>query len=81
ARGLVFLRQNQNAQAADLFAQAVKLGPNLPSGHVDYGIALGKMNKPTEAIRELQQAVQLDPNQPSAWLNLGGLYQTQGQID
>jgi tetratricopeptide (TPR) repeat protein len=81
ARGLVFLRQNQNAEAADLFAKAVQLGPNLPSGHVDYAIALGKMNKPAEAIQELKQAVQLDPNQPAAWLNLGGLYQTQGQIE
>ncbi len=80
-QGLNLLHQNQNAQAADLFAQAVQLGPNLATAHVDYGIALSKLNKNDLAVAELKQAVQLDPNQPSAWLTLGGLYQTQGQID
>lgn len=80
-QGLALLRQNQNSQAADIFAQAVSLGPNLASAHVDYAIALSKLNKNDAAIVELKQAVQLDPGQPSAWLNLGGLYQTQGQID
>ena len=80
-QGLALLRQNQNSQAADVFAQACSLGPNLASAHVDYAIALSKLNKNDAAIVELKQAVQLDPSQPSAWLNLGGLYQTQGQID
>jgi len=80
-QGLTLLRQNQNSQAADIFAQACSLGPNLASAHVDYAIALSKLNKNDAAIIELKQAVQLDPSQPSAWLNLGGLYQTQGQID
>jgi predicted Zn-dependent protease len=79
-QGLALLRQNQNSQAADVFAQACSLGPNLATAHVDYAIALSKLNKNDAAIVELKQAVQLDPTQPSAWLNLGGLYQTQGQI-
>jgi predicted Zn-dependent protease len=79
-QGLALLRQNQNGEAADVFAQACSLGPNLASAHVDYAIALSKLNKNDAAIVELKQAVQLDPSQPSAWLNLGGLYQTQGQI-
>jgi len=80
-QGLTLLRQNQNAAAADIFARAVQLGPSLATAHVDYAIALSKLNKTDLAIAELKQAVQLDPNQPSAWLNLGGLYQTQGQIE
>ena len=80
-QGLNLLHQNQDAAAADVLAQAVKLGPNLATAHVDYAIALSKLNKNDLAIAELKQAVQLDPNQPSAWLNLGGLYQIQGQID
>ena len=79
-QGLTLLRSNQINEAADVFARAVALGPNIASGHVDYAIALSKLNKNDAAIGELKQAVQLDPNQPSAWLNLGGLYQTQGQI-
>ena len=80
-QGLNLLNQNQSGAACQLFAQAVQLAPGLAAAHSDYGIALMRTGQNEPAISEIKYSLQLDPNQPGAWVNLGALHQTQGQID
>jgi tetratricopeptide (TPR) repeat protein len=80
-QGILLLRQNQNKAAVEIFAQALQLAPLVATTHIAYALALGKLNKIDMAISELKQAIQLAPNEPNAWLYLGGIYQTNGQLD
>ena len=52
--------------AAEQFSYAVRLSPNYPLGHLNLGIALAKLNRPTEAMTQFEETLRLDPNNQKA---------------
>jgi tetratricopeptide (TPR) repeat protein len=79
-QGAALLRSNHNKEAADTLAQAVQLAPNLAEAHLDYGLALAKLSKSDDALQEFKLALNLNPGLDSAWLTMGALYQSSGQL-
>lgn len=60
-RGIQYLKQSEPAKAAELFAEAVKLGPIDFESRLNYGIALLNLKKFVEAEQQLRKAVELNP--------------------
>jgi tetratricopeptide (TPR) repeat protein len=79
-QGTVLLRSNMNKEAADKLAQAVQMAPNFAEAHHNYALALAKLGKTDAALKEFQVAINLNANIDSAWLSLGGLYQSTGNL-
>jgi predicted Zn-dependent protease/Tfp pilus assembly protein PilF len=75
------LNQNKNAEALFRLESAVRIAPNMPDAHYNYGIALAKMGQTEEAVRQYQEASRLNPQMPYAWMNLGASYQMLGKIE
>lgn len=75
------LNQNKNAEALFRLESAVRIAPNLPDAHYNYGIALAKMGQTDEAVKQYQEAARLNPQMPYAWMNLGASYQMLGKIE
>src|SRR5262249_51736764 len=63
------------------FSQAVGLAPQVPQSHHNLALALAKVGRTQEAIEHMQKAVALDPDLSASLLTLGGLYQSNGQIE
>jgi tetratricopeptide (TPR) repeat protein len=79
-QGTILLRSNRNQEAADKLAQAVKIAPGMAEAHHDYALALAKLGKTDTALQEFKLALDLNPGLDSAWLSMGGLYQSSGNI-
>lgn len=79
--GLTLLNNNQLIAALQKLQYAVRLDPALPEAHHNLGYVLSKLGKTDEAIAQYNKAIELHDNTESAWLSLGGLYQSTGQID
>lgn len=75
------LNQNKNAEALFRLESAVRIAPNMPDAHYNYGIALAKMGQTEEAVKQYQEASRLNPQMPYAWMNLGASYQMLGKIE
>jgi len=72
-RGVVFLRVEQPAQAADDFRVALAMRPGWTEASVNLASALLATGRSEEAMNLLNQAVQASPGDPRAWNNLGVL--------
>lgn len=68
--GNVRLAEGLNVAAFDAYRQAVRLKPGEPRAHNNIGIALERLDRPSEAFRAYDQAIRLEPTYPAAWLNL-----------
>jgi tetratricopeptide (TPR) repeat protein len=79
-QGVLLLRDNKNQEAADKLAQAVALAPAYAEAHHNYALALAKLGKTDDSLKEFKQALNLNPDLDSAWLSMGGLYQSSGQL-
>lgn len=79
-QGTALLRKNMNKEAAEKLAQAVQIAPTMAEAHHDYALALAKLGSRDAAIKEFKQALELNPTLDSAWLSLGGVYQSSGNI-
>ncbi len=77
--GIVLLRQNRNAEAAEKLREAVMLNPNLPEAFHNLGLALAKLGDTAGAVQALNQARSMK-DLDATWLTLGGLYQANGQV-
>jgi len=80
-QSIPLLQANQNQAAIDLLLQAEQMAPQIAEIHNNLGLAMAKLGKNTEALQELETAKQLKPELAATWLTLGGLYQSQGQVN
>jgi len=69
------------AEAAGLFAEALRLKPDYAEGHNNLGVAFDRMGRTSEAVTEFQAAMQLNPKlaDAEAHSNLGMLLQKIGR--
>jgi len=77
---VILLQQNKNQEAADALLKAEQMAPNVANIHGNLGLAFAKLGRNQEALKELEIARTLNPTYPGTLLSLGGLYQSQGQI-
>jgi len=77
---VVLLQQNKNQEACDALLKAEQMAPNVANIHGNLGLALAKLGRNPEAIKELEIARTLNPTYPGTLLTLGGIYQSQGQV-
>lgn len=64
-------RQNQLHESGSLYQQALKLDPNNPDIHCDYGYSLYLQRRWAEAEMHLRQAIAIKSDYPRAHNNLG----------
>lgn len=79
-RGVVFLRLEQPARAADDFQVALAMRPGWTAASVNLASAWRDMGRSVEALALLNQAVQASPEDPQAWNNLGVLLAQGGDV-
>lgn len=68
------------AEAADAFAQAVKIQPNFGPAQLDLGMALYGDHHYAEAISHLESAAKLDAATAVSWNALGICYSQSGKL-
>jgi tetratricopeptide (TPR) repeat protein len=81
AIGSVLLQKQRPAEAADIFAKAVRLQPKDAGYAHNLGVALLSKGDVQAAIRELERAINLDPLDEQAYVILVQIYATSGKAD
>jgi tetratricopeptide (TPR) repeat protein len=78
---LTALRLQRGAfeDAAALIRRFIEVDPNFPDAHNNLGIALQKLNRPSEAVPHFELAIQLAPKRPEAYHNLARAQQALGR--
>lgn len=76
--GTQLAAQGQLIPAETLLAKAIKLLPDNPYPHLNYGIVLEALQRSDEAIVQYQEVIKLDPKSVQAYYNLGLLYDKKG---
>jgi len=79
--GGVLVEQARHAEAAEAFALAVRLRPELAELHVNLALSLQALGRDAEARRHFETALRLNPDIPAALNNLGNLYKAAGELD
>ncbi|HET7103709.1 MAG TPA: FG-GAP-like repeat-containing protein [Terracidiphilus sp.] len=80
-RGVALMSQQFTSKAAQAFADAFKMDPQLTQAVVNEGIALFTMQKLDGASKSLRQALALDPGNAQAWYNLGLVQHASNEPD
>jgi Tfp pilus assembly protein PilF len=80
-RGSQLIAQGRPAEAAALFAEALRLAPDDEDIHYNLGIALARQGKLEEAIQHYEEALRLFPDYVEAHNNLGNVLLRLGQPD
>ena len=80
-QGIYFLIKQQYLKAAEKFQEAYKLNRNDPLMLIYLGIILIRRRNYYAAEKYLIQATELDKHNDDAWLFLGSVYQTTGQLN
>ncbi len=78
ALGIVLSDAGRPAEALPVFARAIELDPSGADGYQNTGIALLKLNRPTEARDNLEMALRFGKRHTKAWNALGVAYQQLG---
>jgi Tfp pilus assembly protein PilF len=76
-RGVALMDRYQPAEAAEAFAEVVRVAPDWITGRLNYGIALLNAQNDTAYARaevELESVLEMDPDNPSAHFALGMLF-------
>ena len=68
--GRELIKENKVDEAMSLFADALRLSPESPSAHNDFGVALRIKGRVEDSVKHLRKAVELDPAPPQYRLNL-----------
>ncbi|HEV2207291.1 MAG TPA: tetratricopeptide repeat protein [Verrucomicrobiae bacterium] len=68
----------RHAEAAQHYAEAARIAPDLMAAHFLYGLELGRAGKPAEAAGQFREAVRIMPELPEARLNLGMALENEG---
>lgn len=69
--GVIALQVGQHGVAAELIGKALRLAPNSPDFHGNFGEALRGLGRLEEAATSFRRAIQLNPRLASAYNNLG----------
>lgn len=79
--GSVYLNQNKNAAAREMFERCVKLEASypetLPDAWNNLGVLATRENRFDESVEDFQQALRLNPNHLLSLTNLGNAYRAQ----
>ena len=79
--GSVYLNQNKNAAAREMFERCVKLKASypetLPDAWNNLGVLATRENRFDESVEDFQQALRLNPNHLLSLTNLGNAYRAQ----
>ncbi len=62
------------------YAETVRLAPDMPEAHNNYGAALLVCGRADEAIEELTEAVRTEPDVGDAYFNLAGALLQKGRV-
>jgi tetratricopeptide (TPR) repeat protein len=83
--GSVYLNQNKNAAAREMFEQCVKLKPNypdtLPDAWNNLGVLATREGRIDDSVALFQQALKLNPRHLLALDNLGNAYRSEKRWD
>jgi Tfp pilus assembly protein PilF len=77
--GTILVQNGRPAEAADYFARALRLSPEVFFYWNDYGSVMLRLGDHAAAQQALERAVSLNPDSPDAWYNLGIAYSAQGR--
>ncbi len=77
--GTRLLGQGKTSQAAELFAEAVKINADDETLHFNLAVAWGLLGRAEAARREYLEALRLFPEYPEAHVNLGNLLAKEGR--
>lgn len=77
--GTIMVQNGRPAEAAEYFARAISLRPEVFFYWNDYGSVLISLGDYRRAQQALERAVGLKPDSPDAWYNLGIAHSAQGQ--
>jgi tetratricopeptide (TPR) repeat protein/peroxiredoxin len=81
--GSVYLNQNKNAPAREMFQRCLKQQASFPDTYPDawnnLGVIATRENNLTEAVADFEQALKLNPNHLLSLINLGNAYRAQKQ--
>lgn len=81
--GSVYLNQNKNGPARDMFERSLKQQASYPDTHPDawnnLGVIATRENNLAEAVADFEQALQINPNHLLSLNNLGNAYRAQKQ--
>jgi tetratricopeptide (TPR) repeat protein len=80
-KGLAFIRQGRQEEAAACWRQALARKPDYPEAHSNLANVLLEQGKPDEAAMSLQEALRHKPDYPEAHNNLGNVLLVQGKLD
>ena len=78
-KGLLHLQMEQPEQAAEAFAQAAGLDPDLFVAHIQLGSIRMAQQQYEAAIRSFQNAILAEPSNPAGYGSLGVVYLQIGQ--
>ena len=75
------LSQNRIKDAMPYIAETLRLRPNLPEAHINFGAALSKRGDFDAAESQYRKALELDPESPDAHEGLGVIQTEKGRLD
>jgi protein O-mannosyl-transferase len=75
------VRQNRVDEAMPYIDQALRLRPNLPETHINFGAALSERGDFDAAEAQYRKALQLDPNSADAHEGVGVIQTEKGRLD
>jgi tetratricopeptide (TPR) repeat protein len=81
ARGCGYAHLQKLDLAADEMRNALRVSPDYPDAHIDFGVILLNQGKTDESIQHLLHALRIWPNSAIAHFNLGAAYATKGELD
>ncbi len=79
--GVVFMRQGRKADAAGVFATALKYNPDIPEAHANLGVLFQQQGDAERAIDAYRKAVALKPSMVDTQYDLAVLLTQRGEID
>src|SRR5580658_2232506 len=75
--GVIDAERLDNAEAEDLFRQAIKINPQLGAAHENLALLLVKLARPDESLHEYEVALKVDPGSATAKRGLTALAEQQ----
>jgi protein O-mannosyl-transferase len=75
------VRQDRVDEAMPYIAETLRLRPNLPEAHINFGAALSKRGDFDAAEAQYRKALQLDPESADAHEGLGVIQTEKGRLD
>lgn len=79
ALGQIYKELGEGAKARVLYAELVRIAPEVPEAHFMHGRALAEARETTAAIRAYEATIRLQPDYLQAYVELGALYVHAGR--